>query len=234
MSRDDAADVVERFRNVGLGGATITVTVDPPLPRAVVREARLRAARRRRDKTPAFLRAGTRLDTEGKLSLTPEPIAMALARRVKGARVVDACAGCGGNAIAFARAGCETTAIEIDTARLGLAKRNARVYGVERKIRFVHGDTVSLVAELTGDLLFVDPPWGGAGYDRLRTTLDDVPLVAPILAAARGRFGTTWLKLPPSFDVAELPDAKAEAVFGEASGDRDRVKFLLLALGAVR
>ena len=37
-----------------------------------------------------------------------------------------------------------------------------------------------------------------------------------------------WLKLPPSFDPAECPWATPVPVFGQAPGDRERVKFLWL------
>jgi predicted RNA methylase len=191
-----------------------------------VREARLVDARRRRDTTPAFTRAGTQLDEEGRYSLTPEIIALEMAQRVRGQHVVDLGAGAGGNAIGFARAGCAVTAVEQDAKRLALARHNARCYDVESQIRFVHADGVTLLPELNADLLFVDPPWG-RDYSKQRVALVDLPLLQAALGA-RARFGALWAKVPVSFVTDDTPQARPEAVFGRAPGDAQRIKFLWL------
>src|SRR6185503_9655671 len=172
-----AADLAAALRGVGLGGRALEVAVEPALPRAAVRAGRTREARRHRAGSVGFARAGARSDAEGRRSLTPEAIALALGERARGLRVIDACAGAGGNAIGFARAGCAVTAIELDAERLALARHNARVYGVHERIRFVHGDARELLAAQRADLLFVDPPWG-ARYDKTRAVAEDLPLLA--------------------------------------------------------
>ncbi len=224
-----AADVAARLRGVGLGGALVVVAVDPPLSRDLVRAARADDARRRRVTSPGFSRSATRLDAEGRYSLTPEALAVALARRVVAsgaATVVDAGCGAGGNTIAFASSGLSVVAIERDAARLADARHNARRYGVDDRVRWVHGDAVALVGRLRADALFVDPPWGEA-WDRARTSLAAVPPLAEVLAAAVGRYARAWVKLPPSFDPAELPGFAFAAAFGVADGDRRRVKFVV-------
>jgi hypothetical protein len=223
----DVADVQARMRGVGLGGAPLEVVVRPGLHRTDVRRARLEDARRRRDTTPGFLRAGVALDDEARISLTPEPLAMALARRVGATRVVDATTGAGGNAIAFARAGALVTGIELDPLRARMAEHNARVYGVA--LRVVVGDARSLLPSLEGDLVFVDPPWG-ADWDRRRTGPDDLPLLAELLPLLT-RFSRAIVKVPPSFDPTETPGLAPRAVFGDAAGDRNRVKLVLLERG---
>jgi predicted RNA methylase len=228
LSTVEAADVATRLRGLWLDGRQVVVEVTPALPRAAVRAARLVDARRRRDTTPAFTRAGIQLDEEGRYSLTPEIIALEMAQRVSGGHVVDLGAGAGGNAIGFARAGCTVTAIERDAKRLAHARHNARCYGVESQIRFVHADGVTLLPELNADLLFVDPPWG-RDYGKQRVGLVDLPLLQAALSA-RGRFGALWAKVPVSFVTADTPQARPEAVFGRAPGDAQRIKFLLLTL----
>jgi hypothetical protein len=218
------ADVQARLRGIGLGGAAIGVAIDPGLARSDVRRARLEDARRRRDTTPGFLRRGVELDEEARISLTPEALAMDLAQRVGRRRVVDACCGAGGNAIAFARAGGTVTGIELESDRARMAEHNARVYGVP--IRVVVGDARALLPTLEADVVFVDPPWG-ADWNRTRTDLDDVPLLRELLPDL-DRFSTAIVKAPPSFDPAALPGFAPRAVFGEAAGDRQRVKFVLL------
>lgn len=230
LPTEAAADVDARLRGLSLAGRPVLVSVRPPLRRDDVRAARTRDARARRDTSPGFSRPGARLDPEGRWSLTPEALALWLGRRARGRDVVDLGCGAGGNAIGFARAGCRVLAIERDAARLELARHNARVYGVADAIRFRQADADALWDELSGDLLWVDPPWG-VDWDRERVTA--LPLLAPAAdAVARGRFSTLWAKVPPSFDPAALPRAAARAVFGHAPGDRHRIKFVWLSLGA--
>jgi predicted RNA methylase len=150
---------------------------------------------------------------------------MDLAQRIGRRRVVDACCGAGGNAIAFARAGATVTAIELDRDRARMAEHNARIYDVP--VRVLVGDARTLLSTLEADVVFVDPPWG-ADWNRTRTDLDSLPL---LLELQLDRFPTAIVKVPPSFDPAVLPGFLPRAVFGEAPGDRQRVKFVLLERG---
>jgi trimethylguanosine synthase len=225
LDRPAAADVAARLRGVGFGGRALEVQITPPLPRALVRAARTEDARRRRNTTPGFVRGEARDDPEGRMSLTPEALAVAMGLRAP-PTVLDAGCGVGGNTIGFARAGCRVTAIERDPRRLAMARHNARVYGVADRVRWIAGDAVDHVRTLPADLLFVDPPWG-ADWNRARTTLEDLPLLSAILAIRKDR---VWAKVPPSFDPATVPGGAPEAWFGEAPGDLRRVKFLLIRL----
>ncbi len=226
LPRAQAADVAARLRGLGFGGRRLCCELTPALDRSVVRGARTADARRRRDTSVGFSRAGTRLDAEGRYSLTPEGLALWLGEQAAGRSVLDCGCGAGGNAIGFARAGCRVIAVEQDAARLALAKHNALVYGVAERIEFVHGDALRVAAEQVADLLFVDPPWGG-DYDHLSTMLQQLPLLEQLLPL-RQRFAELWAKVPPSFDPSSVPDASARAVFGMAEGDASRVKFLWL------
>jgi len=161
------------------------------------------------------------------MSLTAESLALELGQRASGRRVVDACGGAGGNAIGFARAGCEVVSIEPHPQRLRDARHNARVYDVDQRIEFIEGSALVYMPELMGDLLFVDPPWG-EDWDRAYSDLSGVPLLPSVLEAAGERFGEIWLKLPPSFDISLLPSFSPEAVFGRGKGDYGRVKYLIL------
>lgn len=222
-----AADVSARMRGLGFDGHRVVCEVEPPLDRKLVRRARTLDAARRRDITAGFTRRGVRVDVEGRYSLTPEALALQLGARARGLHVVDAGCGVGGNAIGFARGGATVTAIELDERRLELARHNAGVYGVAEQIRFIRGDATRVVPELDADVLFVDPPWG-TDWNRVGTGLDDLPLLAALLPLAAA-FDALWIKVPPSFDTHALPNARAQAVFGEAAGDRQRVKFLWLS-----
>lgn len=228
LSREAAADLGARLRGLGMGGTAFEVTVVPPLKRKLVRDARTVDARRRRHTTPGFTRGGVRLDDEGHRSLTPEALALHLGQRAKalGLRtVLDAFGGAGGNAIGFARAGLQVVSTELDPDRNRDARHNARIYGVADRIDARTADARQAAATLDADLLFLDPPWGD--LDRRACGLADLPVLAEVLAHAP-RFAHVWCKVPPSFAPATLPGYHAEAVFGRASGDARRVKFVWL------
>ncbi|MCP4444079.1 MAG: methyltransferase [Myxococcales bacterium] len=230
LERPQAADAQARLRGIGIGGRTIDLNVSPRLNRKLVRAARTDEAKRRRNASVGFTRKGARLDDEGKISLTPESLALETGKRVGGCTVVDACCGAGGNAIGFARAGNRVVALEVDQARIKMAAHNARLYGIESEIEWRCADAIKELPSCRADLLFVDPPWG-ADYDRTRVVLADLPFLEAVLQHAH-RFSRTLVKLPPSFDVSELPHARPEAVFGTGEGDSQRVKFLLLEISS--
>lgn len=54
--------------------------------------------------------------------------------------------------------------VDIDPARLSLARHNAEVYGVADRIDFLLGDFLQLAPRLRGDVVFLSPPWGGPDY----------------------------------------------------------------------
>lgn len=232
LTSEAAADLAARLRGLGFDGRALICEITPPLRRSAVRRARTEDARRRRRGTPGFRRSGVRIDDdEGRWSLTPEALALSIAEQAEGRAIVDATCGVGGNAIAFARRGCSVVAIERDRGRLDCARHNARIYGVADRISFVHSDAREQVGAhaSAGAVLFVDPPWGEA-WNRTHTSLGSLPLLAELLPAASG-FAALWAKVPPSFATAELlgdGPGDARAVFGEAEGDRRRVKFVLV------
>lgn len=233
LSSEVAADLQARLRGLGLDGRALMCSIDPPLRRPLVRGARTEDARRRRATTPGFERAGVRLDDEGRWSLTPERLALRIARTAAHAPIVDAGCGLGGNAIAFARAGSRVVAIEADANRLELARHNAKIYQVDDRIDFIRGDAVTLAREHAerDAILFIDPPWG-RDWERSRCGLAQLPLLSALLPIA-SQYAALWAKLPPSFATAELPEATCEAWFGEAEGDHRRVKFVLAKLAKI-
>ncbi|GME22156.1 RNA cap guanine-N2 methyltransferase [Neofusicoccum parvum] len=85
--------------------------------------------------------------------VTPEPVADKIAEQIANAvpagktTIIDAFAGAGGNAIAFAKTGRWDMifAIEKDPDVLKCAKHNAEVYGVASKIFFIQGDCFEVI-----------------------------------------------------------------------------------------
>ncbi|THW88560.1 RNA methylase family protein [Aureobasidium pullulans] len=85
--------------------------------------------------------------------------------------IIDAFAGAGGNAIAFALSGRfkQVFAIEKDPATLACARHNAEVYGVASKIWWIEGDCFDVLKKRLKSLakdaiVFASPPWGGPQY----------------------------------------------------------------------
>jgi SAM-dependent methyltransferase len=238
LDSDQASDLAARLRGVVIDGRAIECGIHPGLSRTCVRAGRLIDARRRRATSVGFERPGVQLDDEGRWSLTPELLALELGRmareRGEGTRVIDAGCGVGGNAIGFARAGCEVVAIEQSRERLAMAQHNAEIYAVADRIRFIHGDALALADSFVepATIVFVDPPWGRDWADR-ELHLTDFPLLVGMRELVEPRSVALWAKLPAAFPVAEL-GGEARAVFGVESGDRQRIKFLLVRRDTLR
>ncbi|KAI8469588.1 MAG: RNA cap guanine-N2 methyltransferase-domain-containing protein, partial [Monoraphidium minutum] len=107
---------------------------------------------------------GAQLDVQGWYSVTPEAIARHQAAAGACRVMVDAFAGCGGNAIQFAKTCDLVIAVEISPDRLAMARHNAALYGVEHRIEFVCADFFKLAPTLAADGVFLSPPWGGPHY----------------------------------------------------------------------
>ncbi|MEL6342974.1 MAG: hypothetical protein AAFV53_07555 [Myxococcota bacterium] len=187
-----------RAKNLIVAGAPLVLTATP-----AVSARPDRGFRQRRDRDPRRLFSrwdeGIRLneDPDARASLTPENSALSMAQRLRvhGQVVVDAFCGAGGNAIAFARSKArQVITYDTDRNRLEMARHNARIYGVEKWITFVHGDVFK--ADLRGQVGFFDPPWAG-GEEMLRRCW----------AFGQGRFSRGGLKAPRTWrppDTARL------------------------------
>jgi 16S rRNA G966 N2-methylase RsmD len=108
---------------------------------------------------------GALLDRESWFSVTPEKIALHIANRFIGHKViVDAFCGVGGNTIQFAKICDKVIAIDLDSTKIAYARHNAKIYNVLEKIEFIEGDFFKLCHE--GDAVFLSPPWGGPQYSK--------------------------------------------------------------------
>ncbi|KAL9031534.1 MAG: hypothetical protein Q9196_000429 [Gyalolechia fulgens] len=109
--------------------------------------------------------------------VTPEPVANKIAQHIAACApsiksiLIDCFAGVGGNAIAFARSGRwkRVYAIEQDENVISCGRHNAKLYGVDQKICWYHGDCFEILKNELSPLaqysvIFASPPWGGPGY----------------------------------------------------------------------
>ena len=236
LSALDAARLRHRLHGLVLAGFTLQVEI--ALPQGQVLPALPREARA---DTGRWGRAAPwlpHLDEEGRYSLTPRPIADAQARRLKGqAGVIDLFCGCGGNALAFARAGLAVVAVDADPGRLDLARRNATALKIPTPPSFRLGRAEDLLPGLIAAhpdwALFVDPPWGGPGElaPALDALLPDPGLRDLILCHPR-----LMMKLPRAFDLRALPPRAGGVTLhlelGEdEGGDGQTVRMLTVSAG---
>lgn len=149
---------------------------------------------------------GMLLDEEALAHLCPEEAALATAAVTPGTHVIDAFCGAGGSAIGFARAGKRVTAIDICRERLEMARFNAALYGVEDRIRFVHGDARELLHSLEGETVYLAPCWGEESTlgQRRSKLVSFTPLGGEFVRTALKGGRNVVLQLPIHFDFNEL------------------------------
>ena len=157
--------------------------------------------------------AGVRLDHEAWYSVTPECVAERIADRTRAAVggdrmgvVIDAFAGAGGNAIAFARRGWGVLAVDLCAHRLHLARHNAHIYRVAARIDWLAADCFDVLPRAAVGAVFLSPPWGGPGYKaRDEFPLDALPLDwRALLDAAAAAAPVVVVYLPRSTPLREF------------------------------
>ncbi|KAI8426565.1 hypothetical protein MSG28_005355 [Choristoneura fumiferana] len=120
------------------------------------------------------------------MNVTPENVAWHIADKCRYDVVLDAFCGAGGNTIQFAKTCKKVIAIDIDPAKVALARQNAAVYGVSDRIEFVVGDFFELAPTLSADM--------NVEYD-LETMLEPRP-ASELMEAARTINNNIALYLP--------------------------------------
>ncbi len=201
----EAAFLVRELSGLHLGGSTLLLQTGLSTGERLPTVPRGQRSRPRARGTRPWLPF---LDEEGRYSLTPELLAKEHAEMLaEHAVVIDAFCGCGGDAIAFAEAGMEVHAVELDPARLELAHQNAEARGVGEQIIFHRGRAQDVVPGLVEShpaaAVYLDPPWGGVDWDREHQVFDR--LVPADLMPAIECASQVLLKAPRALDPASLP-----------------------------
>lgn len=131
-----------------------------------------------------------------------------------GARVLDACCGIGADALAFAGMGAQVLGLDLDPARVAIARHNAAALGLESP-RFEVAD-VSQGIPAGYDLVFFDP----ARRDAQGRRIFDVERYLPPLSTVRGwPPGPLMVKLSPGVDVSQLAEYGGGVEFISVAGD---------------
>jgi trimethylguanosine synthase len=154
-------------------GAKETASSPPP-SHARPRDPAARRYWRHRHSLWSAYDAGVAMDGVGWFSATPEALAVHHAARCAPSPgvVVDAFAGCGGNAVRLAaRPGLHVIAVDTHAGRLGAAAHNARVVlgggaasGAAARLECAAADFFAVAPSLAADAVFLSPPWGGPAY----------------------------------------------------------------------
>lgn len=146
---------------------------------------------------------------------TSEPVATYRAERLAGfGTVADLCCGIGGDAVAFAGAGCGVVAVDRDPLRLRMAEANLAAYG--RTGRFVRSDVIADALPVT-DAVFADPG-RRPGDRRVLSVRDYEPSVDALLA--RLPAGTPFgVKVAPGVPRDDIRRFDAEAEFVSLGGE---------------
>lgn len=88
----------------------------------------------------------------------------------KNLTILDGTANVGGDVINFGLNPnvARVVAIEINPDTFAMLENNIRVYGLERKIQAIHGNSLDIIGKCADgehfDILFLDAPWGGTSY----------------------------------------------------------------------
>ena len=77
--------------------------------------------------------------------------------------ITDMTSNVGSESIALTLAFNKVNAIEIDKLTYKLLNNNIDVYGLSN-IKTYNGDSSKIIGELTQDVIYFDPPWGGPDY----------------------------------------------------------------------
>ena len=208
LDAETAAVWVHQLDGMGLGGHPLAVVPvlgpNESLP-AVNRDRR---GRERSYETQAWL---PHLDTEGHFSATPRCIAERHGELLAAPRlaVIDPFCGAGADAIAAAKAGATVLASDHNSGRVDLARQNAHHFGIEKeRLNFRCGDAIELIREglqfHPGATLFLDPPWGGVGWNREAMDFTTLFGTWPELSQLCQLAGRVVLKLPRTFDLRTL------------------------------
>lgn len=149
---------------------------------------------------------GIQIDKTALFSVTPEEVAIKQAKSIKCDTIVDGFGCVGGNAIAFAKYCKKVYLIELDKNRLEMAKNNARIYEVQDKIEFIHGDFFKEAPKIKAEVIYLDPHWGGPDYKNLQHfKLENFsPNGTNVLELAFKYFSKVILRIPVNFDLTEL------------------------------
>ncbi len=132
----------------------------------------------------------------------------------KNLAILDGTANVGGDVINFGlNPNVEkVVAIEINSGTFAMLENNIRVYGLEKKIQAIHGNSLDIIEKCADgthfDILFLDAPWGGTSYKKqklLNLEMSGKKLVDVVKMAQKCRnIDNIILKIPFNYNLYQL------------------------------
>jgi len=119
--------------------------------------------------------------------------------------ITDATAGFGGNLINFSKRFKKVIGIEKSTINYNIMKNNIEVYGLEN-IEIYNNSFIKIIPELCGNVVFIDPPWGGRKY-RYKTNIMlhlDKVYIYDIVNQIPNSTKLIAIKIPYNFDYSSF------------------------------
>tara|TARA_B100001094_G_scaffold231441_1_gene226253 strand:- start:12 stop:1604 length:1593 start_codon:yes stop_codon:yes gene_type:complete len=129
--------------------------------------------------------------------------------------VCDGTACVGGDTIQFAMYAQQVFAWETDPVRYGNLENNIRVYNLQN---VVTQNLSFRMSQGTCDVLYLDPPWGGPGYDRTGARVElylDSINIKQIILEVRDRFRMVAIKIPHNYNIP--PDSRVVPISSKMS-----------------
>ncbi len=144
-------------------------------------------------------------DEDGLRFATPWPVAAYRAKRLKCSSLADISCGIGGQTVYFAKE-CEVVyAIEIDPAKLKLARKNCKLFGLNN-VEFICGDALcqDVIDQIPAvDVVFSDPARAAAEDERDIANL--TPHIPDVLTAYSGKTRNFAFEVPPQLTPERIP-----------------------------
>ena len=139
------------------------------------------------------------------------PVRRYHAQEAAGQRVADLCCGIGADALAFAAAGAQVMAVDLDPLRAEMARLNAAALGLPVTVQTA--DVRDLDPD--ADLVFCDP----ARREDGRRIFSVEAYHPPLSTIRRWRAPRLCVKLSPGVEIAELNGYGGEVEFVSVAGD---------------
>lgn len=136
-------------------------------------------------------------DKDGLRFATPWPVAAYRAKRLKCSSLADISCGIGGQTVYFARECDIVYAIEIEPAKIELARKNCRLFGLDN-VEFICGDALSedVLEQIPAvDVVFSDP--ARAATEDKRDIYNLTPHIPDVLTAYSEKTSNFVFEAPP-------------------------------------
>lgn len=120
--------------------------------------------------------------------------------------VTDCTANNGSDSIMFGFIFNKVNSIEIDPVNYKILKNNVNVFNLNKKINVIHGDTTVILEKLKQDVIYIDAPWGGSDYKKLKCVslfLGKMEL-GDIYTKFSGNAQLFVFKVPKNYDINNL------------------------------